>query len=214
MSYVSTSCPYTQEWKSTSERHWTCEGPVDAPVGPMNWDDWNMQLSLMQDLINNKPRVDTQLIPFKCDGNKFEIRLDLSHFAPEEFNVKIVDKELVIECKHDDKKDKHGFVSRQFTRKFRLPEDVELEKVKSTLSSAGILTVEVPKKIYESKSENVVYIPIIHEKDLVNGKDEKKDGESENKTSEEKTKESQKTKSEVKTETTVRSEVQIEVKHE
>lgn len=170
MSFVNTSCPYSQEWKSTSERRWTCEGTGDTPLdlgsGPINWDDWNAQIGLMSDLINNRnQRGQNHIVPFKCSENKFEIRLDLSNFEPQEFNVKIVDKDLVIECKHDEKKDQFGFVSRQFTRKFKLPEDVDVEKMKATLSSARILTIEVPKKFFQTKEENVVYIPIIHEKE-------------------------------------------------
>ena len=209
MSYVSTSFPCTQEWSSTSQRTWVgTEGPVDAPVGPMNWDDWNMQLGLLSDLCKNRDqRPPSQLLPIKRDINKFEIRLDLSHFSPEEFNVKIVDKELVVECKHEEKKDEFGWVSRQFTRKFALPDDVDLEKVTSTLSSAGILTVEVPKKVFQTKEENVVFIPIIHEKDLVNTKDQNKS---------ESSKDSQQTSdlksTDKKTENTEKSEINIEVK--
>ena len=210
MSFVSATYPSRQEWSSTSSRTWVQgEGPIDAPVG-MNWDDFNAQLSMMANMCQNgDQKTGAQLLPFKREANKFEISLDLSNFTPEEFNVKIVDKDLIVECKHEEKKDQFGWVSRQFTRKFALPNDVDIEKMKATLSSAGILTVEVPKKVFQAKEENVVYIPIIHEKDLNVGKESKDQQKSETSSDgQQKTTET----TEEKSEKSAKTEINIEVK--
>ncbi|KAJ8403855.1 hypothetical protein AAFF_G00347230 [Aldrovandia affinis] len=45
---------------------------------------------------------------------------------------------------HEERRDEHGYVSRCFTRKYTLPPGVESEKVTSSLSPEGILTVECP----------------------------------------------------------------------
>ncbi len=37
------------------------------------------------------------------DANKFEVKLDCSHFKHEEITVKTVDDSLIIHCKHEEK---------------------------------------------------------------------------------------------------------------
>ncbi|KFM81414.1 Protein lethal(2)essential for life, partial [Stegodyphus mimosarum] len=82
----------------------------------------------------------------KADPEKFQVRLDVGHFAPEEITVKTVDDQVVVTASHEEKVDEHGLISRQFTRRYVLPEGVEPEKVTSTLSADGILVVEAPRK--------------------------------------------------------------------
>ena len=45
-----------------------------------------------------------------------QVNLDVQQFKPEELTVKVADKFLVVEGKHEERSDEHGFVSRQFTR--------------------------------------------------------------------------------------------------
>ncbi len=175
------SCPFSSRRNCGSSGGCGRRGPCGRRVPTenmfgMNWNDWALQLSLLADHNSERDdekQVETKVPPIRDNGNKFEIKLDVSHFSPEEFIVKIVDNYIVIECKHEEKKDEYGWISRQMTRKFSLPDDVDIEKVHSSLSSNGILTVEVPKKIFKSKEENVILIPVIHEKvePLVNNKD-------------------------------------------
>lgn len=80
----------------------------------------------------------------RADKEKFQINLDVQHFAPEEVSVKVVNGFLVVEGNHEEKKDEHGYVSRQFTRRYALPEGCNLEAVESRLSSDGVLTVTAP----------------------------------------------------------------------
>lgn len=76
----------------------------------------------------------------------FKILLDVQHFRPEEINVKASEKEIVIEGKHEEREDDQGFVSRQFKRRYALPNNFPPENVVSTLSSDGVLTVIAEKK--------------------------------------------------------------------
>ncbi|XP_049881543.1 protein lethal(2)essential for life-like [Pectinophora gossypiella] len=95
----------------------------------------------------------------KSDKEKFQVNLDVQHFAPEEISVKTSDGYVVIEGKHEERKDEHGFVSRHFKRRYALPEDCNPETVESKLSSDGVLTVIAPK-VSSGKDEKV--IPITH----------------------------------------------------
>ncbi len=100
------------------------------------------------------------------DANKFVVKLDCSHFKPEEITVKTVDNNIVINGKHEEKMDNHGWVQREFTRKYVLPEGCEAEKVTSSLNSNGVLTIEAPKKPLEPLKDNerVVPIAVTHER--------------------------------------------------
>lgn len=69
--------------------------------------------------------------------------VDVSHFAPEEIAVKTVDNTIVVTAKHEDRPDDLGFISRQFSRKYLLPKDIDPLTVTSSLSPEGILTIQV-----------------------------------------------------------------------
>ncbi|MCH1922748.1 small heat shock protein, partial [Shewanella sp. A3A] len=76
------------------------------------------------------------------DKTEFKINLDVQQFKPEELKVKVVDDHLVIEGKHEERTDEHGFISRQFTRRYKIPKDVDQEAIESNLSSDGVLTLK------------------------------------------------------------------------
>ncbi|XP_067911684.1 heat shock protein beta-1 [Heterodontus francisci] len=76
-------------------------------------------------------------------GN-WKISLDVKHFTPEELQVKIQDGYLEISGSHKERQDQHGFISRNFTRKYKFPSDVDTLSVTSSLTSDGILIVEAP----------------------------------------------------------------------
>jgi HSP20 family molecular chaperone IbpA len=74
----------------------------------------------------------------------FQVCVDVHQFAPNEISVKTLDNSVVIEGKHEEKQDDHGFVSRHFVRRYVLPKDYDVQQVVSTLSSDGVLTVKAP----------------------------------------------------------------------
>lgn len=95
----------------------------------------------------------------KADKEKFQVNLDVQHFAPEEISVKTADGYVVIEGKHEEKKDEHGYISRQFVRRYALPEGTQADTVESRLSSDGVLTITAPMKVPEAvKGERTVPI--------------------------------------------------------
>ncbi|OXA50739.1 alpha-crystallin A chain [Folsomia candida] len=95
----------------------------------------------------------------QCTKDKFEVKLDVHQFKPEEVQVTTVDNYVVVEGKHEEKEDPHGFISRQFKRRYLLPENGMMEKVVCNLSSDGVLVITVPRleAITEGK-EKVVAI--------------------------------------------------------
>lgn len=85
--------------------------------------------------------------------------LDVQQFAPNEITVKTSGNSIIVEGKHEEKQDEHGFISRHFTRRYLLPSDHDIEGVVSSLSSDGILTVTAPKKDDKPKNTDRV-VPI------------------------------------------------------
>lgn len=98
----------------------------------------------------------------QADKNKFQVSLDVQQFAPEEMSVKVVGKNVVVEGKHEEKQDEHGWISRQFVRKYIVPEQCDIDQLKSSLSSDGILMITVPRKEIDptSKNERIIKIQI------------------------------------------------------
>jgi len=79
------------------------------------------------------------------DEDKYRIIVDVQQFAPEEITVRTDDRCITIEGKHHQKKDRHGYVSRQFTRRYLLPRGYNIGYVRPSLSSDGILTITASK---------------------------------------------------------------------
>ncbi|KFM61322.1 Protein lethal(2)essential for life, partial [Stegodyphus mimosarum] len=106
----------------------------------------------------------------KNESDKFQVMLNVSQFKPDEIAVKTIDNYIVVHGKHEEKSDEHGFVSREFTRRYMLPEGTEPETVKSSLSQNGVLTIEAPKKAIEPPPSNERVVPITMEKPAVDQK--------------------------------------------
>ncbi|WKY02776.1 hypothetical protein Q1695_016222 [Nippostrongylus brasiliensis] len=78
------------------------------------------------------------------DDKKFAVSLDVSQFHPEELKVHLDGRDLIVEGKQQHKSDT-SFMERSFVRKWTLPENVNLEAVRTQLTDAGHLSVEAPK---------------------------------------------------------------------
>lgn len=96
----------------------------------------------------------------QADRNKFQVTLDVQQFDPEEISVKVVGKNVVVEGKHEEKQDEHGWISRQFVRKYLVPEQCDIEELKSSLSSDGVLTIVAPRKDPDPQSQKERVIKI------------------------------------------------------
>lgn len=76
----------------------------------------------------------------------FQAFIDVHQFAPNEITVRTVDdvNSIVVEAKHDAREDEHGFIAREFIRRFKLPPDYHIEAVVARLSCDGILIIKAP----------------------------------------------------------------------
>lgn len=74
----------------------------------------------------------------------FQVCLDVQHFQPNEISVKTENNSIVVHAKHEEKRDEHGIISREFTRRYDLPEGFKVDDVTSNLSSDGILSIKAP----------------------------------------------------------------------
>ncbi|XP_055841250.1 heat shock protein 27-like [Episyrphus balteatus] len=89
----------------------------------------------------------------------FQVCMDVSQFKPNELTVKTVGNNVVVEGKHEEREDDHGFISRQFVRKYTLPKGYDAKDVISTVSTDGVLTVKAPPPPKALKSnERIVQI--------------------------------------------------------
>ncbi|KAK6014584.1 Hsp20/alpha crystallin family protein [Ostertagia ostertagi] len=91
-----------------------------------------------------KKALTGQLGKVTDDGSKLAISLDVSKFKPDELKVNIDGRTLTIEGKQEITEGSN-YTSRSFLRRWTLPEDVDVEQIRSTLSENGQLAIEVPK---------------------------------------------------------------------
>jgi len=81
------------------------------------------------------------------DSKNFKVNLDVQQFKPEEVSVKVADGYVVVDGKHEERSDEHGYISRQFTRRYKVPDNVDPNAITSSLSSDGVLSIGAPKKV-------------------------------------------------------------------
>merc|ERR1712107_32812 len=75
-----------------------------------------------------------------------EVRIDASEYKPEELKVSVQSGRLLVEGRHEEKKeDGSGYIRRSFSRRYTLPKEAEADKMVSNLSSEGILVITTPK---------------------------------------------------------------------
>jgi len=68
-------------------------------------------------------------------------------YSPNEPSVRVIGRDLVIEGKHEERQDDHGFISQSFTRRHELPEDMDEDNVVGQLSEdVKLLKLEAPMK--------------------------------------------------------------------
>ncbi|XP_056146974.1 heat shock protein beta-1-like [Lampris incognitus] len=93
--------------------------------------------------------------------DSWKVNLDANHFSPEEITITVKEGYLEISGNHEERHDEHGSVSRCFTRKYKLPQGVDLQHISSSLSAEGVLSVEAPVAGATTKqSTNEIAIPI------------------------------------------------------
>merc|ERR1712180_247579 len=86
-------------------------------------------------------------IQVSASNEKFQIQLELPGFAPEDFSLKTKDDIIIVEAIHEAQNGDGSTDSRKFIKEFKMPSGVVTEKLASTYSGQGILTVSAPRVI-------------------------------------------------------------------
>lgn len=93
-------------------------------------------------------------------SDKFEVKLDVRHFKPEEINIKVIGNDLMVEAKHNERREGNGSVSRQFTRRYELPKDVDSQLMTGSFSTDGKLMICAPLKPQLLTKERLIPIDV------------------------------------------------------
>lgn len=110
---------------------------------------------------NQKDEAQRGVSEVSFGPKSWKITLDVNHFSPEEIAVTTKEGYLQISGTHQERQNKHGVVSRSFTRKYKLPPGVDQQHISSSLSGDGILSVEAPVPgTGGSNEDSEVVIPI------------------------------------------------------
>ena len=93
-------------------------------------------------------------------SDAFEVALDVHGFDPKELQVNLHDNYLTVAGRHEEKSpDGNSFISRSFTRKYHLPQNVNQDNLKSSLTNGGkTLRIEAP--LLEANTPEAKAIPI------------------------------------------------------
>jgi len=103
--------------------------------------------------------INSPLVQDTNDGKALKLRFDVTQYLPEEIVVKTVDNRLQVNAKHEENSPNRS-VFRKYEREFLLPQGVNPELIRSSLSKDGVLTVECPLPQIEDNQER--RIPIQH----------------------------------------------------
>ncbi|KAM3958598.1 uncharacterized protein ACR2FA_007349 [Aphomia sociella] len=80
------------------------------------------------------------------DDKKFEIKLSVRKFKPEELNVTVQGREIVVMGVHGKSKEDYGLImTSMILKRFELPPECKPEEVKAILNEDGVLSVWAPK---------------------------------------------------------------------
>ena len=131
--------------KHRSEREdgfYKCEFKRVFPL-PQNVDPTTVTSRITQDggvlIIEGLKHVEE-----KEDDGKFETKLDVSGFKPEEIKIQLHGKELIVSGERK-LEDGRANRSRGFSHCILLPDDVVVSSVRSRLSKEGLLTIEASR---------------------------------------------------------------------
>merc|ERR1712145_16000 len=123
---------------------------LDESLFKNAWEDGWMMPSRSQVLHNPfkefKGIFNEEEMKMNEDNAKMEVRIDASEYMPEELKVSVQSGRLLVEGKHEEKKeDGSAYVKKSFSRSYTLPKEVQADQMVSNLSSDGVLVITTPK---------------------------------------------------------------------
>merc|ERR1712206_34187 len=123
--------------------------PFDDPFFKSTWEDGWMIPSRSQMLQNPfkgfKSMFNEEEAKVDEDESKMEVRINASEYKPEELKVSVQSGTLLVEGKHEAKKeDGSAYVKKSFSRSYTLPKEAQADQMVSNLSSEGVLVITTP----------------------------------------------------------------------
>lgn len=98
----------------------------DNSIDDLVWPalDWALELNrpTKKPKIEEKDKQSNCKSMVECDDNKFDVKLDVSHFKPEEIQVKLVDDCLIVYGKHEEKMEDGENGHSKITPELNLPD--------------------------------------------------------------------------------------------
>ena len=175
--------PFSPEWSfpSRSSDAWPRVWPaLDYEPWTTSWSHRSSHLSPLSTLnrLTRHLSVDgSDTVASSSDA--FQINLDVAGYDSSEIQVNLVNRCLTITGNHESKSsDGNVSVKKQFTRSYQLPENVDLDKMKSFLTTDNhTLRIEAPLqvKVEEKTQDEAKEIPLpINRNSLVSNEREKK----------------------------------------
>ncbi|XP_060519394.1 alpha-crystallin A chain-like [Cylas formicarius] len=126
-----------------------------------NDDFFDDPIDVFRHLRSRLAQLEQESLVTRRDDSKFRADIDVQQFRPEELSVKLEgDDAVVVEGKHEDKKDEHGSISRHFVRRYVLANDLDVKQLKAKLSGDGVLSLTAPIK-GQGKQVEYKQIPIV-----------------------------------------------------
>ncbi|XP_059404151.1 heat shock protein beta-1-like isoform X2 [Carassius carassius] len=121
---------------------------------------WPGSMRLPKSYIGSEGRVSESVCEKMKGQRNWKVCLDVSPFSPGEINIKTKEGYLEIKGNHEERQENHRLISRSFTRKYKLPADLDLKQINSMLSPDGILSVEAPLPGSNISLPGEIIIPI------------------------------------------------------
>jgi len=96
-------------------------------------------------LIGSGKQETAHNLQVSASNDKFMVQLELPGFEPEDFGLKTKDNTIILEAVHEGKGEES--TSRKYVKEFQMPEGVQRDKLASSYSADGILTISAPRVI-------------------------------------------------------------------
>merc|ERR1712107_365184 len=111
-------------------------------------DDWMVPMRNLDNQFKEfRSLVNKEEAKVEEDNTRMEVRIDASEYKPEELKVSVQSGRLLVEGRHDEKKeDGGGYIQRSFLRSYTLPKEAEADKMVSNFSSEGILVIHTQER--------------------------------------------------------------------
>nr|AAZ14793.1 33.6 kDa small heat shock protein [Choristoneura fumiferana] len=96
-----------------------------------------------------------------ADPNRFEIKINVKRFKPEELRIKVKNQYIVVEGRHKTTATDNRFMANHFVQRFNLPPGSKQEEVTAVLNEKGVLIVSAPRhEVPPPPAERIVPIEV------------------------------------------------------